>query len=171
MKKLLFVPLIFAVSFCNTAKTKKTDMAVTIESVCPDNGKCSVQLIKNKSVDIKMDGLGSTYYQLADDSSKSVVIYEYNRDVPEGLQDGQHKEEIIFEIDNKASEIAFSDGDLSNVKMLFGRHCFCRGQAGYFRVNKGSLKLTQKDNVVSFNLNFKVTEVPQLFTEVKAVVK
>lgn len=170
MKKLLLIPVLLSLSFCNTANTNKSVMTTTIESECPANGKCTIQLLKNKGIDLKTDGLGKLYYQLIDDSSKSVVIYEYNRDVEEGLQDGQHKEEIAFEIENGAKEIRLENAELSNAKMVFGRHCFCRGQAGYFAVSQGTLQLEQKANNVSFDLNFKVKEVPQLFTAIKATV-
>ncbi|UUC46570.1 hypothetical protein [Flavobacterium cerinum] len=170
MKKILLIPVLLALSFCNTANTNKATMMTTIESECPSDGKCTVEVFKNKAIDLKTDGLGKLYYQLADDTNKSVVVYAYNRNVEEGLQDGQHKEEIIFEIDNGVETLQLKDGDLSNVKMLFGRHCFCRGQAGFFAVNQGVLNLKQKGSAIAFELDFKIKEVPQVFTQVKATV-
>lgn len=170
MKKLLLIPVLFTLSFCNTANTNKATMTTTIESECPSDGKCTVAVFKNKAIDLKTDGLGKLYYQLADDSGKSVVVYEYNRNVEEGLQDGQHKEEIVFEVENESDALRLENADLSNAKMLFGRHCFCRGQAGYFAVNQGTLNLKQNANTISFELDFKIKEVPQVFTKVKATV-
>lgn len=170
MKKLLLIPVLLTMTFCDTANTNKSVMTTTIESECPENGKCTVQLLKNKAIDLKMDGLGKLYYQLIDNNNTSVVIYEYNRDVEEGLQDGQHKEEIVFEIENTTKELHLENAELANAKMVFGRHCFCRGQAGYFAVSQGTLHLQQKENNVSFELDFKIKEVPQLFTKIKATV-
>jgi len=170
MKKLLLIPILLTMSFCDTANPNKSNMTTIITSECPSDGKCTIQLLKNKSMDKKIDGIGKLYYQLVDSDNKSVIIYEYNRNTEEGLQDGQHKEEIVFEIDNGVFDLKLKDVQLENVKMLFGRHCFCRGQAGYFAVGKGTLDLSQKENYIAFDLDFKVNQVPQLYTKVKATV-
>jgi hypothetical protein len=172
MKKLFLIPLAMGLSFCNCKKASVPKPVMTsIESPCPENGKCAIQIYKNKSIDVKSDEFGGIYYALNDDTSKSVIHYEYNRTVEEGLQDAQHREEIIFEINNSDSEIDLTDGMLQNTKMLFGRHCFCRGQAGYFKVEQGNLKLENKGEVVTLDLDFQITKVPQLFTKVKATLK
>ena len=55
--------------------------------------------------------------------------------------------------------------------MLFGRHCFCKGQAGYFKVNEGNLNFENKKGTINVDLKFRVTKVPQLYTVVKATIK
>jgi hypothetical protein len=85
--------------------------------------------------------------------------------------DGQHREEIVFEINNSDSKITLSDKNLQDSKMLFGRHCFCRGQAGYYKVNEGTLNLQNTNGVITVDLDFKVTKVPQLYTSVKATIQ
>ena len=77
----------------------------------------------------------------------------------------------IFEINNSDEKMSYSDFALQNTKMLFGRHCFCRGQAGYFKVNQGTLTLERKKGSSSIDLDFKIAEVPQLFTKVKATIE
>ena len=49
--------------------------------------------------------------------------------------------------------------------MLFGRYCNCRGQTGLYKVVNGSLDLKNQDDV-SFDLDFKITEVPQVTNNV-----
>jgi len=120
---------------------------------------------------VKTDDLGGIYYHMEDNSNTSIIKYEYNRTVEEGLQDGQHREEIVFEINNNATELKLRDADLQTTKMLFGRHCFCKGQAGFFRIEEGTLNLSNKNEVISFDLDFKTHSVPQLFEKVKASVK
>jgi len=172
MKKILLIPLAFGLSFCNCKKNSVPNpVMVSIESTCPENGKCSIEVIKNKSLEVKTDEFGKIYYALNDDVAKSVIHYQYNRTIEEGLQDGQHREEIVFEINNSDEKISYSDFALQNTKMLFGRHCFCRGQAGYFKVNQGTLTLERKKGSSSIDLDFKIAEVPQLFTKVKATIK
>ena len=38
--------------------------ARTANSDCPPNGKCTVEWIKNKSLEVKTDEFGSIYYQM-----------------------------------------------------------------------------------------------------------
>jgi hypothetical protein len=172
MKKLLFIPLAFTLSFCKCPQNSVSKTQVTtIESVCPENGKCSIQIFKNKSLDVKEDEFGSIYYAITDNTSTSVILYEYKRNVEEGLQDGQHREEIVFEINNTDKEIHLNDFALQNTKMLFGRHCFCRGQAGFYKVSEGKLNLENNDNTITLDLDFTITKVPQLYSKVKATIK
>lgn len=172
MKKLLFIPLALGLSFCNCQKATvaATPTKSSIESICPENGVCTIQIQKNKSMVVKTDEFGSVYYTLEDDNTKSVIVYEYKRNVEKGLQDGQHREEIVFEINNSDTKITLSDANLQNTKMLFGRHCFCRGQAGYYKVFDGNLNLENTNGTITVDLEFKVTKVPQLYTSVKATI-
>ena len=118
-----------------------------------------------------INAFGSFYYSLDDNTATSVIVYEYKRNVEEGLQDGEHREEIVFEINNAETAFSLKDQNLQNTKMLFGRHCFCRGQAGYFKVTEGNLNYENKNGTINFNLEFKMTKVPQLYTSVKATIK
>lgn len=172
MKKILFIPIAFAMSFCKCPQNSVSNTpSTTIESVCPENGKCSIQIFKNKSLDVKEDEFGSIYYVMNDNTMTSVIVYEYKRNVEEGVQDGQHREEIVFEINNTDKEIHLNDFALQNTKMLFGRHCFCRGQTGFYKVSDGKLNLENKDNTITLDLDFTITKVPQLYSKVKATIK
>ena len=172
MKKFFLIPLAFSLSFCNCKKAViEEKKAFSIESVCPQDGVCTIEVLKNKSLVVKTDDFGSTYFQMTDNEETSVIHYQYNRTVEEGLQDGQHREEVLFEINNSATELKLSNSELQSTKMLFGRHCFCKGQAGYFNVENGSLILQKKNDVITFELDFKIYKVPQLFEKVKASVK
>jgi hypothetical protein len=172
MKKFLLIPLAFSLSFCNCSKTVVTNSKTSsIESACPDNGECTIQIFKNKSLLVKKDDLGGIYYQMTDNTDTTVIQYQYNRNVDEGLQDGQHREEIIFEINNSSSEINLEGENIQETKMLFGRYCFCKGQSGCFKVEEGILKVENKNNHITINLDFKINQVPQLFNKVIAIIK
>lgn len=172
MKKIFLIPLAFSLSFCNCKKSVVENSKTTsIESVCPDNGICTVKIYKNKSLEVKTDDLGGIYYQMLDNTATSVIQYQYNKTVEEGLQDGQHREEILFEINSSKPLLNLKDKNLQEVKMIFGRHCFCKGQAGYFKVEEGSLSLENKNETTTFELDFKILKVPQLFEKVKATVQ
>ncbi|WP_298118249.1 hypothetical protein [Flavobacterium sp.] len=168
MRKLLIIPILTLITACNcqkkvsdkTSEIKKDE--IVTNSTCPSDGKCTIEVIKNKSLEVKSDEFGSNYYNLTDNMNTSVVLYRYNRNVEEGLQDASYKEEIIFEINNNEKQLSLSDRDLQKTKMIFGRICFCRGQTGYYKVQSGKLFLeNQKENII-LDLNFKITEVPQV---------
>lgn len=168
MRKLLIIPFLTLITACNCQKKVsdnpseiKKDEIVT-NSTCPSDGKCTIEVIKNKSLEVKLDEFGSTYYNLIDNMNTSVVLYRYNKNVEEGLQDASYKEEIIFEINNNEKQLSFSDKDLQKTKMIFGRICFCRGQTGYYTVTSGKLFLENQKENIKLDLSFKISEVPQI---------
>lgn len=176
MRKLLIIPFLTLITACNcqkkvsdkTSEIKKDE--VMTNSTCPSDGKCTIEVIKNKSLEVKSDEFGSNYYNLTDNMNTSVVLYKYNRNVEEGLQDASYKEEIIFEINNSEKQLSFLDRDLQKTKMIFGRICFCRGQTGYYKVVSGKLFLENLKETIKFNLNFKITEVPQIINSLNYTV-
>lgn len=166
--------LLLTISSCNSPKSAVLNSDAnlnTIETVCPEDGKCTVQLFKNKSLEVKTDEFGSVYYQMTDNTQTSVILYQYKRNVEKGLQDAHYTEEIIFEISHSDTSIALNGLNLQKTKMLFGRLCFCRGQTGYYKVTDGNLELEQKNNEARFSLHFTITEVPQIIHSITASAK
>jgi hypothetical protein len=182
MKKIFLTPLFGLFLFCSGKKEilpQKDDTgnqtAITqemVKSKCPEDGKCNIEIFRNKSLDINSNEFGSIYYTMIDTDNVTVVKYVYKRNPPkEDLKDGNYSEEIVFQINNSDSAIALKDGDLQTAKMLFGRFCYCKGQTGYYKVNLGNLSLSQKDKAVQFNLDFKITEVPQIINAITGIVQ
>ncbi len=155
----------------NSSTMNDTTSSQSIQSACPEEGTCSVELLKNKSLNVKADEFGSVYYQLLDSEGTNVIRYTYDKTVPEGLQDGNYREEIIFEINNENQTLTLTGKELQQTKMLFGRFCFCRGQTGNYKVEEGTLSLTQKDDSVHFELQFANGKVPQLLSIIKVNLK
>lgn len=108
-----------------------------IESPCPEEGECKLEILKDKSLDIKIDDIGKLYYTLEDAPGKVVVRYSYDFTVPKDVEDAGYTETIIFETDNKFSNL--DKANAKDVKMLFGVQCFCHGKAGYYKVNEGTI--------------------------------
>lgn len=172
------VSLLAVLALCFSCNTPKTAMIKTsepikseIESVCPEDGNCTVTLLRNKSMVLQRDGTGYLHYVLEETPGYSVIHFEYIRKTDPNLQDAGYREEILFEIPNDTERISLFDKDLAQVKMLFGRHCFCRGQAGYFQVLEGKLDLVHHEEKVVFTVDFKCSEVPQIISSVKASLK
>lgn len=176
MKRLFIISLALVLSFCNCqkkniAKNVAKSIPLMLKSECPQDGTCTVEVLKDKRLDIKTDDFGGIYYEIVAATESSVVLYHYNRKVEKGLQDGQYREDVVFEINNSESLISRSGSELQKTKMLFGRHCYCKGQAGFFKVTQGQLILNQKKNAVSFQLDFTITQVPQIIQSIKANTK
>ena len=176
MKTLLAISLLSLLSSCTSNKKlaatlSKNENTISLESACPEDGKCTVEIFKNKSLNVLSDEFGSIYTQQLDNPEMSVIVYQYDRNVPKGLQDAHYREEIIFEVNNATSYLTLKDKEIQITKMVYGRFCFCRGQTGYYRVENGTLNLTQKDSIINLDLNFKINQVPQKIESIKAIIK
>ncbi|MBC7641851.1 MAG: hypothetical protein H7174_05860 [Flavobacterium sp.] len=134
---------------------------------CPNNGNCDLEILENKSLLLNHD-LGKLNYKLIDNKNKTVVRYQYSKDLDKSVVDGGYREEIIFEINSKNTDNKIFDVDLQKTKMLFGRFCFCRGQTGFYKIINGNLKI-KKGKKLNFKLNFKINEVPQIVNEIIVV--
>lgn len=170
-KKIMLLFLAFGLTFCSSQKSTIKNNLEVIEKTCPDDGICTVETLRNKRMEIRKDDFGSIYYQTVDSHETSVVIYQYNRKVEKGLQDGNYREEIVFEIKKTDKKLLLQDLKLQQTKMLFGRFCFCKGETGYYEVKEGTLKLNQTGDRVDFNLDFIVTEVPQMIKTIHTTVE
>lgn len=171
--KHILLPLILVLSFsCCSKKMKPTQpMSYTLESSCPNDGTCKITIYPNEKLEILTDETGAVYYKKTAASNSTVFHFQYDRTAEEGVQDGQYQEELIFEYSNDSFPLNLTHQSLQKTKMLFGRHCFCKGQAGYFLVNAGSLNLNQTKGQTTLDLQFQITEVPQAITQIQSTWK
>jgi hypothetical protein len=170
MKKIIFILTLLSMTFCKSHKgsiEKTTNNEIINLSKCPENGVCTIEILENKSLNILQDDIGSTYYQLKENPSKSVVHFKYERNKIENTSDSGHVEEIIFEINKNENNLSLENIQLQNTKMLFGRHCFCRGNAGFSKINIGNLKISADKEKTLYELSFKVNDLPQLFSKIQ----
>jgi Protein of unknown function (DUF2608) len=135
---------------------------IALTGDCPKNSKCTIELIKNKGIELKKDAFGNDYYELSESAATNVVKYEFSRIVKGDIQDGGYREEVIFEIEQNPDAVILTDKSLQNVKMLYGRFCFCKGQTGYYKVEKGTLAINGSKTAKTGLLEFEVNEVPQV---------
>jgi hypothetical protein len=132
-------------------------------NLCPDNGHCSIKIIKNKALYVNDKG-SDLDYEFVDDESKTVIRYEFSKNKDKKKYDGDYTEEIVFEINNNTNNAEFNDDELSKTKILYGRHCFCRGSSGLFKVNTGKLILKKENDNISFELSYKTGKIPQIIS-------
>jgi len=94
-----------------------------------------------------------------------VLKFEYKRSVDPRIADGGYTEVVYAEIDPKTENLSLSDEQLTSANLVFGRLCYCKGQAGYFRVDQGALEIsTAKDQSKTYAFSFTTDKVPQRLT-------
>jgi len=172
----LLIPLFMA----NACKTQTGNVIssenTTMEQMenkstgCPEEGTCTLVVHKNKSLSIQEDGTGALYPQLVE-GTNSVVEYTYLKKGPPGTADGDYSETIHFEIPADTQKLSKENASLSEVKMLYGKHCFCKGEAGYYRITEGKLLVNKNKLGTVLDLEFKVNKTSQVITHISEMVR
>ncbi len=140
MKKALLLSLsIIAILGCTAKKTTiLSGKNYTVETPCPPKTECSFEVLENKSLLVKTDDTGHTYYNLEDTPGKTVMKYTYRKITDPKLQDAGYSETIIFQTDD-TKNLNHTGEDIQKTKMLFNVQCFCRGKAGIYKIEQGSI--------------------------------
>jgi len=165
MRYLYVVYLIICLVSCKT-KSELTSTAATevTNMACPEDGTCSFEIFKNKTLLIKTDNLGSIYPEMMD-GIHSVLKFEYKKKGNANYADSGYREEIFVELD--ANNLEGETVDLKNKKLFFARWCYCKGQTGYYKIDQGKLSVTKiGDKKFQLRLSFKIEEVPQIINEI-----
>ncbi|MCF6279504.1 MAG: hypothetical protein L3J14_04070 [Flavobacteriaceae bacterium] len=166
----IFIHLFFILTLVG-CKTKQTTLITEKQEFkattnCPEDGVCTVELIPNSSLIVKSDEFGNTY-TIIEKGEKTIFKYTFSRNVDKQYVDGHYIEEIYAEFDKELPEINLKDKNLSNVKLLFNRMCYCKGSAGFYHIQKGNLSFRKtKKNTFNFQLNFTMDKVPQVITSI-----
>ena len=125
----LLIPLLLMNACKSTTETvpENSSDPVEMEEVnsCPTKGNCKITLHKNKDLIVKQDGIGANYPELAE-GTHMVIEYNYSEKAPEDIADGDYAETIHFEIPTSFTSLTKENTDLGDVKLLYGKHCFCR---------------------------------------------
>ena len=151
---------------CNAKKeVKEKNGVVKTEIPCPKDGICTFEVMQNKSLNILQDEIKAFYPQISD-GNKIILKFQYKRNEIPNTADGGYTELIYVELDANNLEIDLENSQLQEVKLLFARLCFCRGQTGYYKVKKGILSIKKEKDTYFFNLNFTVPQVPQITTSI-----
>ena len=132
---------------------------------CMDDATCSIEIIPRSNLLIKEDAFNNTYIEI-EPGTKTVIKYLFERNEIPNTADSNYSEMIYLETDNYDKNIRFKNESLAQVKMVYGRLCFCKGSSGYFKVKKGELELILKKNELTLKSNFSIDNIPQLLTEI-----
>ena len=174
MKKLLPLLILLIVS-CKSTKNANAAFvakeAFLINATnCPENGTCTIELLPNKSLEFKKDEFGNSYPVISE-GNKTIFKYVYAKNPIPNTQDSNYTELVFAELDATISAKTLTNEALQDIKLHFGRLCFCKGQTGYYPIKNGNFKIS-KASKKSFKIDFdfKIDEVPQIISAIKETV-
>ena len=165
--RVLLLLLILVLSSCKAKKdnAESTQIPPPIVS-CPEGGDCIFEVLQNSQLNLKRDDFGKLYPEITD-GDKMVLRYEFKKDPIPDAEDSSHSELLFLELSEDTELIALEDENLQQVKMTYGRICFCRDAMGYFPVKKGHLFLSRSEKSLMLKVDFKVDKVPQILKEIE----
>lgn len=170
MKYLCLFFLVLLVVGCkssqiNTSLEELNEKHTVLLSNCIDNAVCNIELIPKSNLLIKEDEFKNTYIEF-EKGNNTIIKYQLKKNELPNTADSHYSELIYLEIDNYNKSLNLKNEDLQQVKMIYGRLCYCKGSSGYFKVNKGSLELILSKNKLSLNANFNVENIPQIVSQI-----
>ncbi|WP_179353187.1 hypothetical protein [Winogradskyella vidalii] len=168
MKLFVFFLIAFLNFSCNSQKDNFTGVQSNTSELCPESGTCSFEILKNKSFKLVKDDIGE-YYPKITEATSNLLKFEFKSGQIEAVPDSGFTEVVYLEI-NKEKLMSFEDKMLKQVNASYGRLCFCRGQSGYFPIDKGQLnikKITKTQYEIDFE--FEINEVPQTLKQFKVI--
>tara|TARA_R110000822_G_scaffold129027_1_gene265001 strand:- start:11 stop:550 length:540 start_codon:yes stop_codon:yes gene_type:complete len=150
----------------NTTATEEVQTKVE----CPADGICTAEIQQSKKLIIKEDGTGALYPEISS-GDNMVVIYTFSQKGPEGTVDGDYSETIHFEMPANASELDKKGNSLQDIKLLYGKQCYCKGEAGFYKVENGSLQVTKNRNELHFELQFAVDKTSHKLSKISKTIE
>src|SRR5690554_3387861 len=134
--------LLFLLITIVSCKTKTESISSKYNNLmkteCPEKGECSIQLLKNKQLLLQTEEATGNLYPEIIAGNNSIIIFNYTKVSPENVADGNYSETIQFEIPSDFTELKKVNNELADMKLLFGKHCFCE-DAGYYAISEGEL--------------------------------
>lgn len=130
------------------------------------DGYYTTELQENKQLSIKKEEATGYLYPDITEGNNLVILFNYNKKAPEGVADGNHSETIHFEIPKEFNSLHKKDEELTDVKLLYGKHCFCE-DAGYYKVLNGELSVIKQNSKISFELSFELDGIESEIYHIK----
>ncbi|MGI9531233.1 hypothetical protein [Lutimonas sp.] len=137
---------------------------------CPEDGNCSFEVFKESNLKLAYDSSGKLFPDIIK-GDKIVIKYHYKRRKIENTADSDYSEYVYFEVDPNKKQVILKDSELQQVKMIFGRICYCKGSMGYFPIKEGSLFLFNSNGNLQVKTSFKIHKVPQIIEQIDENIK
>lgn len=171
MKKIYFITalLFILVSSCKS-KNIVIPSVLKKATTCIENDSCIVEVIPNKTIVFKADDFGNLY-PVIEEGNNTIFKYTYQKKSSKNLQDSNYTEIVYAELTQPISEQKLTNNALSKVKLHFGRLCFCKGQTGYYPIQKGTFSIKKLDaNTINISLKFSISEVPHVISTISETI-
>ena len=128
----------------------------TVATQCPEDGNCTFEVLES-------------YYKVVE--GKNLLLrFQYERNQIPNTVDGHYIEQVFVELDKNNLEVELNSVNSKKIRVVFARFCYCKGQTGYYDIDKGSLIIKKVEgNKYQLDFNFKITEVPQIITEIHEI--
>lgn len=149
-------------------KSLNEPRVITLDN-CPEAGICTIEIIPQSTLIIKEDEFKNTYIEILN-GPNTIVKYQYKKDEIPNTADSYYSEIVYIETDNNDKNIHLKNEKLQEVKMVFGRLCYCKGTSGYFNLINGELELIVKKNKLTLNTNFSVDNIPQIIAKINETI-
>ena len=177
MKALFLLLPLLMVQACKTTNNNtvsssenSTEQIQANTDDCPDEGVCTAEIQKGKKLVVKEDGTGALYPEITS-GDNMVVVFSFSQKGPEGTVDGDYSETIHFEVPSNIDKLNKKGDGLQDVALLYGKQCYCKGEAGFYKVDNGVLNVTKKNGQLHFNLQFTVGETSHKVSEISRTIK
>lgn len=159
MKKILWTILgALLLLGCKSKSAKKSndDFELVVEK------NTMIKTHSDSTIKILTDQIGMTSYELIPKSGNIVVTYRYEENLAEDIMDGHYIEEVILEFPKNIKSGTWKNEQLKVFTALFGRQCFCRGEAGTFYIENGTLTIRENKKDFQFHLEFEMVTGKQI---------
>lgn len=172
----LYIILILSLSL-SCKSSKQSDIQHKVEgkvsqqlTTCPENGNCTIELLPKKSLIFKKDAFGILYH-IIEEGEKTILRFTYKKQGQPNVQDSNYSEIILAELPEIIQNTSLSQEQLDQVKLHFGRFCFCKGETGFYPVRRGIFKLTSlSKNTINITIEFSIKEVPQIISNINETI-
>lgn len=132
---------------------------------CPEDGECSLEILEDSSLILKEDSIGKLYPEITK-GDKTVFVYTYKRNTSGKYEDEAYVETIHFELEVVSDNTVLKDATLENVNAIYGKQCFCRGEAGFYKIEKGVLRVESLKNKV-FQFDFSISNTNHVLKHIE----
>lgn len=170
MKFLTLLLVVFLNNSCISQKSNTADNRDDSSQLCPEGGTCNFEILRNKSFELSKDDIGMFYPRITD-AKTSVLKFEFKTGEIVDVPDSGYTEIVYIEI-GRDKNLSIENDALKQVKASYGRLCFCRGESGYFPIEKGKLTIMSvTETQYEIEFEFEINAVPQTLKQFKVIVE
>jgi hypothetical protein len=145
---------IIAFSMLVACKSVPTYTTVQQLNSCATDFSCKEKLSKNSAVVYTVAEYGNSTATITENEESMVVEITRDRIVDKNIQDASYREHFLIEMANPEKTIGVS----AVRKFIFGKFCFCKGEAGYFEVKDFEVIYDSNGKVGRYTIIYSVPE-------------